>query len=113
MCEWADDNPAHAAVKSNTPHVLILTLEEYHEYFKFVIEHALFTYAGVLYIQHYGIPMGVEPGVFIANNTMWAYEYDFIERLIKNKEFNLLMLCKWVRRYIDDLIALSMPVFVN
>ena len=108
-----DDNPAHVAVESNTPHVLILTLEEYHEYFKFVIEHALFTYAGVLYIQHCGIPMGVEPGVLIANNTMWAYEYDFIERLIKNKEFNLLMRCKWVRRYIDDLIALSMPVFVK
>ena len=30
-----------------------------------------------------------------------------------NKEFNLLMRCKWVRRYIDDLIALSMPVFVK
>lgn len=110
-CKWTDDDPASPTVTDSSAHVLILTLQSYHEYFTFVIKHAFFTYAGVLYLQHCGIPMGVEPGVLIANNTMWGYEYAFIERLITNKEFNLLGHCRWVGRYIDDLIALNMTHF--
>ena len=64
-----------------------------------------------MYHQVVGIPMGAEPCVFIANDTLFTYELYFIEKLIELKGWDLLKKCARTRRYIDDLITCGWPNF--
>ena len=51
------------------------------------------------------------PAVFIANDTLWVNEHEFVKRLILQKEWQLLWHCKFVCRFLDDSLAVGFPRF--
>ena len=78
-----------------------------------IFSNAYFSNNGKVYLQVFGIPMGVEPGPPIANLYLFAKEYKWVtkqveelgeEKVIKDFDgFN------FVLRYIDDRIAADIP----
>ena len=57
--------------------------------------------------QKIGIPMGTDCAPFIANLFLYAYEFQWIDKQIKNKNFNILKKFKGCCRYIDDLFVIN------
>ena len=57
--------------------------------------------------QEIGIPMGTDCAPFIANLFLYAYEFQWINKQIKNKNFKLLQKFKGCCRYIDDLLLIN------
>ena len=50
-------------------------------FFEPVLSNSFLEYAGRVYHQRTGIPMGLECAVFVANDTLWWYEFQFFQQL--------------------------------
>ena len=95
--------PTHPTVTHN----VILSLRDYHEkHYAPCLDHTYIIYNGHIYKQEVGIPMGLEPAVFMACLTLMYYEYLFFEQLIASLEYKLLAYFAHCSRYIDDICAL-------
>lgn len=46
-----------------------------------LVQNAFVTFGGLVFHQHKGIPMGINPAVFLANYYLFWYEFQFVERL--------------------------------
>ena len=57
--------------------------------------------------QKIGITMGTDCAPFIANLFLYAYEFQWINKQIKQKNFKLLHKFKGCCRYIDDLLLIN------
>ena len=58
--------------------------------------------------------MGLEPAVHIANLVCGFYEYEFLLQLVADPdaiEWQILSQFKYVKRYIDDVLAIACPCF--
>jgi len=47
-----------------------------------ILRHAYVSFGDRVYKQVTGIPMGINPGVFVANYYLFAYEFDFMQQLV-------------------------------
>ena len=56
--------------------------------------------------QIIGVPIGVDPGPYIANLTLWYYENGYLEKLYKRDYFSARMLGKTFR-LIDDITSIN------
>ena len=60
-----------------------------------------------LFKQVIGIPMGTDCAPFLANLFLFAFEYKWLLKKFRNKEFDTLNRFKHCFRYIDDLLCLN------
>ena len=51
--------------------------------------------------------MGTDWAPFLANLFLFSYEYQWMSKKLKEKNFNLLQKFKYCCRYIDDLFAIN------
>ena len=73
----------------------------------YLIDHIYVTCGDNLFRQKIGIPMGTDCAPFLANLFLYYYEWQFMDRLIKAKDYSTAMKFNKTWRYIDDLFTLN------
>ncbi len=69
-----------------------------------LIDNIFVTFGDKLFRQKIGIPMGTDCAPFLANLFLYSYEYEWIEKQRKLKNYSALNAFKHCCRYIDDLL---------
>ena len=64
-------------------------------------------------LQTKGIPMGGNASPLIADLYLSWLEYQYLSKLVRNKDFNLLHKLKYNSRYIDDIITPNVENFLE
>lgn len=72
-----------------------------------LIDNTYVTVGNVVFQQVIGIPMGTDCAPYLANLFLFAYEFDFLNSTLKQKDFTTLHKFKKCHRYIDDLLAVN------
>ena len=72
----------------------------------FLIDNCYFTMGNQVFRQVIGVPIGVDPGPYIANLTLWYYENGYLEKLYKRDYFSARMMGKTFR-LIDDISSVN------
>ena len=72
----------------------------------FLIDNCYFTMGNQVFRQVIGVPIGVDPGPYIANLTLWYYENGYLEKLYKRDYFSARMMGKTFR-LIDDITSVN------
>jgi hypothetical protein len=69
-------------------------------------------YGHCAYRQCIGIPVGANCAVYLANFYLFSYELDFLEHLLKNKTWSIVLhRLSLVCRFVDDLFIPNFPEF--
>jgi hypothetical protein len=63
--------------------------------------------------QTIGIPMGMNCAPLLADFVLHAYEADFLQWLLKNKDIKLVESFNCSFRYIDDVLLLNDSVIIT
>ena len=79
-------------------------------YLDFLIDNIYVEFGNTLHKQTIGIPMGMCCAPLLANLFLMSYEYEFIEKMEKDKNPDVELFSSTFR-YIDDLISLNNGVF--
>ena len=88
-----------------------IDLEECLVLFNYLIDNTYLRFGDIAFRQSIGIPMGTNAAVFIANLFLFTFELAFVREHIN--EPNLLKLFEFTMRYIDDILSLNNPQFVD
>ena len=72
----------------------------------FLIDNCYFTLGNLVFRQIIGVPIGVDPGPYIANLTLWYYENSYLEKLYKYDFYGARMMGKTFR-LIDDITSIN------
>ena len=75
------------------------------EQVKFIIDNAYVEFNSQIFRQIIGIPMGTNCGPYLANIFLHFYEYDFIDRMVANEEWEVLRSLHALFRYQDDCLV--------
>lgn len=79
----------------------------------FLVDNSYFSFGKYTFRQKIGVPIGVDPGPFIANLTLWYFENKYLEKLYRVDYYSARMLNK-TYRLIDDITSINSDgVFVN
>lgn len=79
--------------------------------FCFLKDNIYIKFGEEVFRQSIGIPMGTDCAPIVADLFLFSYEYDFLDRLTKQKKLHLARKFNHVSRYIDDLICLGIENF--
>ena len=79
----------------------------------FIIYNTYIIFAGIVFIQMKGIPMGGNSSSPIADLTIGKREFNYMINLIKQKKYGLAKLLSSCCRYVDDLMAINYLFFHN
>ena len=74
---------------------------------KFVIDNTYFRFGNNVYKQAIGIPMGTTCAPYIANLTLFSYEFKFISNKLKSQNSNICRDLSMTFRYIDDITVVN------
>ena len=72
----------------------------------FLIDNCYFTLGPLIFRQIIGVPIGVDPGPYIANLTLWYYENLYLEKLYKT-DYVCAKKLNHTFRLIDDITTLN------
>ena len=72
-----------------------------------LIDNTYVTIGNAVFQQVIGIPMGTDCAPYLANLFLFAYEFEFLNFTLKEKDFSTLHKFKKCHRYIDDLLAVN------
>ena len=72
----------------------------------YLMDNCYFTLGHLIFRQIIGVPMGVDPGPYIANLTLWYFENKYLEKLYKTDYFSAKLLNRTFR-LIDDITAVN------
>ena len=70
-------------------------------------------FAGKVFQQTVGIPMGTNCAPLLADIFLYSYEADFIQSLLSTGKKHLASRFNLTYRYIDDVLSLNNPEFEN
>ena len=73
---------------------------------QFLIENSIFEVGDILIKQVIGIPMGTDPGPYMANAHLHFYEFSFQE-LNRKKNYSIARSLNYTFRYIDDVTPIN------
>lgn len=73
---------------------------------EFLMDNCYFTLGSNIFRQVIGVPIGVDPGPYIANLTLWFYENRYMEKLYKVDYFRARKL-NHTFRLIDDITSIN------
>ena len=68
------------------------------------------TFGQQLFLHIKGIPMGGNASPFIADLYLSWLKYEYLSKLVTNKDFNLLHKLKYNSRYIDNIITPNVKI---
>ena len=77
------------------------------EAISFLVDNTFVRFAGRLWHQIVGIPMGTNCAGFLANLYCFTYEFDFLQRVVNERNWTLAREMLRTKRYIDDLIIIN------
>ena len=69
-----------------------------------LIDHIHVTFGDKVFRQKIGVPMGTDCAPFLANLSLYSYEYEWIYKQQKLKNYSLFNAFKHSCRYTDDLL---------
>jgi hypothetical protein len=95
----------------NSAKCLVLTIDEVIDMIKECLGSTYFTFMDIIVNQSSAVAQGCEPGVFFANYYLCCQELAFVDRMLHNKQWEILNECKLIKRYIDDITAINCPNF--
>ena len=72
----------------------------------YLMDNCYFTLGHLIFRQIIGVPIGVDPGPYIANLTLWFFENKYLEKLYKTDYFSAKLLNRTFR-LIDDITAVN------
>ena len=72
----------------------------------FILDNSFFCFGSLIFRQIIGVPMGVDPGTFIANLTLWYYENKYLDKLYKVDYYSAKRL-NHTFRLIDDITTIN------
>ena len=72
----------------------------------FLIDNCYFTLGTKIFRQVIGVPIGVDPGPYIANLTLWFFENRYMEKLYKTDFYSARKLNNTFR-LIDDITSIN------
>lgn len=73
---------------------------------EFLLDNCYFKVGEILYRQHIGVPIGINPGPYIANLTLWYFENSFLDSTYKSRYYIVKKLNNTFR-LIDDITTLN------
>ena len=80
---------------------------------EFILNNTYIKFGQQLFLQTKGIPMGCNASPLIADVYLSWLEYQYLTKLVRNKDFNLLHKLKYNSRYIDDIITPNVENFLE
>jgi len=84
-----------------------ITKDKLKEMVKFIVENTFFGFGDKVYKQNVGVPMGTDCAPHIANLMLHNMEFNYLNKLIKNKKFEILGKLNNTYRYIDDITIIN------
>ncbi len=78
-----------------------------------LVDNTYVTVGNSVFRQTIGIPMGTDCAPYLANLFLYAYEFEFLNSLLKQKEFDTLFKFNKCYRYIDNLLAVNNDNLIN
>ena len=86
---------------------------KYSEDDKFLVDNIFVVFAGKVFQQTVGIPMGTNCAPLLADIFLYSYEADFIQSLLSTGKKHLASRFNLTYRYIDDVLSINNPEFEN
>ena len=80
-----------------------ISVEELTDMLNFLINNSFFIMGNSVFRQKIGIPMGTDCAPFIANLFLFRYEFNYMMKLLKDKNYKEALKLRYVFRYIDDI----------
>ena len=74
---------------------------------EFLIDNIFVQFAGNIYQQTVGIPMGTNCAPLLADLFLYSYEAEFIQQLLKDGKKNVAKNFNFTFRYIDDVLSIN------
>ena len=74
---------------------------------EFVVSNTYFQFGGDVYKQQIGIPMGTDCAPWIANLTLFSYEFVYMTNCLKANKFTVYKRLDKCFRYIDDITVVN------
>ena len=72
----------------------------------FLVDNSYFCFGDLCFRQVISVPIGVDPGPYIANFTLWFYEFNFMSSFYK-KDYRRALALRNTFRLIDDISTLN------
>ena len=79
----------------------------------FLVDNIFVVFAGKVFQQTVGIPMGTNCAPLLADIFLYSYEADFIQSLLSTGKKRLASRFNLTYRYIDDVLSINNPEFEN
>ena len=80
---------------------------------EFLIDSIFVVFAGKVFQQIVGIPMGTNCAPLVADIFLYSYEAEFIQSLLSTWRIQLASRFNFTYRYIDDVLSINNPEFEN
>ena len=80
---------------------------------EFLVDNIFVVFAGKVFQQTVGIPMGTNCAPLLADVFLYSYETDFIQSLLSTGKKHLASRFNLTYRYIDDVLSINNPEFEN
>ena len=80
---------------------------------EFLVDNIFVVFAGKVFQQTVGIPMGTNCAPLLADIFLYSYEADFIQALLSTGKKRLASRFNLTYRYIDDVLSINNPEFEN
>jgi hypothetical protein len=93
--------------KDVKPDIIFLNSEILIKMIAWLIDNTYVRIGDKVFRQVIGIPMGTDCAPFLANLFLFSYEFQWMNEILKKKNFYLLNKFKNCCRYIDDLFAIN------
>eukprot|EP00899_Mesostigma_viride_P006115 jgi/Mesvir1/15504/Mv26353-RA.1 len=108
---WLSGIAAGAIVRDGYNY--IITKADLVHWISYLVDNTFICFAGNVYQQAIGIPMGTNCAGLLANLYLYTYELAFMENLIASNDDVLIRRFIHTCRYIDDVIAFDNPDFAT
>ena len=89
------------------------TEEDIIKMLEFLVDNIFVVFAGKVFQQIVGIPMGTNCAPLLADIFLYSYEADFIQSLLSAGKKRLASQFNFTYRYIDDVLSINNPDFEN
>ena len=96
-----------------TPHAFTVTCDLLTHLVEWLIDNTYVIVGNQVLRQTIGIPMGTDCAPFLANLFLFAYEFRYMNNLLKQKNFTVLYKFRRCARYIDDLFLINNDKFLD
>ena len=80
---------------------------------EFLVDTVFVVFAGKVFQQIVGIPMGTYCAPLLADIFLYSYEAEFIQSLLSTRRKQLASRFNFTYRYIDDVLSINNPEFEN